>query len=146
MVDISGVDKMVLLRALWENQAKATFFAATGHQAPGFSEHDARAGLAQGGIDYLCGRAMKLSFEENDMLDPVGYDRVAGKGTMERVVAQVRNGSMTARVTGEDRLFCESGKPQAFAPYGEPMLPGNDGTTMCTHCGLLKRAHEVRKV
>lgn len=146
MVDISGLDRVVLLRALWDNQARATYFHAYGQQAPEFDEAEARVAVSRGQLDYFAGRAMKFSFpvDGTNLIDPEGYDRVAGKGTMARVVAQLRKGGVAPAPT-EDRLYCETDKPQTFAPFGQPMLPGVDGTTMCAHCGNLKRGHEVRK-
>jgi len=148
MVDVAGIDKLVLLRALWENQATASFFLASSTPAPVFNTEEARAALARGTIDYLCGRAIKVSFKHGATIDPFLYDRVAGQGTLQRIVDQLRrdgSGGEDTRVTGEDRYYCESGGTQTFEPFGAAMVPGDPGTVLCSHCPRWKKQHEVRK-
>jgi hypothetical protein len=90
-VDISDLDKFDVLKALWENSKTASFFAMMPQMAPKFSDGEARELLARDRayVDYLCGRVIKTDFSKNT-LDPWGYDRDNGQGSMQNVVNGVR--------------------------------------------------------
>lgn len=52
MCDISGIDKVSLLQALWNNQQRASFFRMNGFQAPAFNKLEAESAI-KGYIDYF---------------------------------------------------------------------------------------------
>ena len=64
-VDISGLDKQKLLRALWDKASPAAFFGAVA--APKFEPAD------QWRLDYHCGRCIKADLRA-ESVDPYGYD------------------------------------------------------------------------
>lgn len=75
MTDVSGIDKVVLLKALWENQVVAAFFSMNGIPPPPFDDELAKASVSKP-IDYFCGRAIKTDLSK-DMIDFWLYDRDA---------------------------------------------------------------------
>ena len=86
-IDIKGLDKRELLKALWCAQVEASFYQGSGIQAPAF-KHDADLTKY---IDYHCGRAIKIDLS-GDTISPSLYDRDAGKGKCAEVVAAMRTG------------------------------------------------------
>lgn len=92
VVDIQGLDKMQLLRALWKNQKPAIYFAMSGKRPPDFDEAEAKQALEgeQGGcIDYLCGRAIKCDLS-GDLVDPSAYDKLIGFGMFAAIVRALK--------------------------------------------------------
>ena len=81
LIDISGADRVSLLRGLWENAKIASFFGSSG---PPFDESQARDAVHQR-IDYFCGRCIKTDLSR-DRIDPYLYDRDAGTGMFQTVV------------------------------------------------------------
>lgn len=88
-IDISGIDKIELLRALWTRQIVAAFFRFSEIPPPDFDESIAEKTIHDGYIDYFCGRAIKADLS-GDILDPRGYDRNAGAGRARESVASLR--------------------------------------------------------
>lgn len=90
-VDISGLDKLQVLKALWMRSVPAAFFKDFPMMIPGFDEKQAKAQLEKPYpyFDYFCGRCIKTSFSTSE-LDSYLYDRDYGKGAMEKVVADLR--------------------------------------------------------
>lgn len=89
-VDISGLDKVEVLRALWERQFVAAFFYNNlAVPIPRFDASEARRAIKEGYIDYFCGRCMKFDMSQNT-LDSTRYDHVAGQGTMAMVITELR--------------------------------------------------------
>lgn len=74
-VDISGLDKVDVLRALWKNQVPAAFFSLNGLPTPPFDEDLAQKSVLRS-IDYFCGRAIKTNLSDN-VVDFTFYDRDA---------------------------------------------------------------------
>ena len=86
LVDITGLDKVAVLRALWSASRVASFLA--GLPCPPF--HAAAAVTAvQDYIDYFQGRVIKMDLR-GDTIDPRLYDRDNGAGAAERAVAALR--------------------------------------------------------
>ena len=83
MIDISRIDKVKLLKALWVNQGVASFFGNFKALAPAFDEELAKA--VKDYIDYFNGRCIKTDLSK-DLINPWLYDRDAGAGTFQRVV------------------------------------------------------------
>lgn len=76
-INIKGLDKERLLRALWENMQPAAFFssfAGMGALMPTYNAEEAKEAIAQGYIDYLFGRCIKMDLS-GDTIDSRLYDR-----------------------------------------------------------------------
>jgi hypothetical protein len=56
IVDITGIDKLVLLKDLWKNSKVARFFKDENIPPPSFNDVEAKQILEGGRIDYFCGR------------------------------------------------------------------------------------------
>jgi hypothetical protein len=76
-VDISGLDKLGLLKALWENQRVAVFYANIPQAAPRWDENLAKEALASGHIDYFQGRNIKMNLSGNTLRVSKDYDNDA---------------------------------------------------------------------
>ena len=92
VVDISDIDVVVLIRELWKNQRIAAFF----HDAPWMappepSNNEIMSHLEWGRIDYIAGRCIKTDFSDLKHVNTRLYDRDAGEGTFERIIAKLRN-------------------------------------------------------
>ena len=87
-VNISGLDKVKLLHALWEKQVPASFFSMNGETPPKY-DHDSAKKAVKCSIDYFCGRAIKANLSE-DIVNPSLYNRDAGKGVFEKVVRSLK--------------------------------------------------------
>lgn len=85
-VDISGLDKVELLHALWRGQVVANFYG--GGMSPSFNIDHAKKAVT-GYIDYFSGRAMKTNLSGNTA-EPRLYNRDAGAGAFERIVSEMR--------------------------------------------------------
>lgn len=81
-IKIHGINKLTLLRALWENQGHRD---GTFGKAADLNERDAHWALAGGYIPQLFGRPMKLDLTDNTV-NPKPYDDYAGPGTFKRIV------------------------------------------------------------
>lgn len=90
-VDISGLDKVVLLEALWRRSKPAAFFYISGVSPPEFYSKVARDDGQRCGwsFDYYAGRVMKCNLSGLSV-DPAGYDRDVGAGAMQDVVSSLR--------------------------------------------------------
>lgn len=67
-LDISGIDKLRLLKELWYRQRDPGFLPAVWY------ERDAIYSLKRGYIDYCCGKAIKMDLTKNFVL-PYLYER-----------------------------------------------------------------------
>lgn len=85
MVDISGIEKRDLLKALWMNSNSASFFTLSGTSPPDLSEKDIDKAIEKRRIDYLCGRVIKMDIS-GDTVDPWNYDRNNGNGSVQKIV------------------------------------------------------------
>ena len=137
-VDISGIDKVNLLEALWKNSSPAAFFSAFHVGAPAIFNRESAEDAVKHYIDYFDGRCIKTDISE-DTVDPHLYDRDFGKGKFTDIVKKLRGGVNIKN--------SQEGKPKlntcVFSPYGKEMLPNRPDTIMCTHCGDFKRNHLV---
>lgn len=86
-VDITGVDKRALLRALWENSAPASFFAHSGVPPPAWDDKKVPDPLTH--VDYHQGRCIKVDFS-GSTINPAMYDRDMGQGSVARIVAALK--------------------------------------------------------
>lgn len=86
LIDISGLDRIELLRQLWAHQKVAAFFDYAPLEAiPSFDNELAKKMVHQGYLDYFCGRAIKCDLTR-DLVDPALYDRNAGQGMFAKIV------------------------------------------------------------
>lgn len=97
-VDISGIPKLDLLRALWENQASPNHPSwlqiGDEEEEPEEEVFDILSGESivekAGYIDYFDGRAIKCDFSAH-FVDSTDYNhRVGVKGTFERIVSELK--------------------------------------------------------
>ena len=86
-VDITGVDKVELLRALWTATKPASFFNNMLIMAPNFCEEEASA-ATEAYIDYYSGRCIKTDISGNKA-NPFLYDREVGEGAFAKIVASL---------------------------------------------------------
>lgn len=87
-IDISGVDKVELLKAMWTAQKPAAFFSLYRVKAPGFDD-EAAEDATKKYIDYFSGRAIKSDLS-GDTVNPFGYDRDAGQGTLAKIISSLK--------------------------------------------------------
>lgn len=91
-VDISGLDKVELLKALWENQKVASFFSGMPQEViPKWDYHGAREAIARGKIDYHQGRNIKMDLRGDSVASTKYYDEdapVAAAVIVERLRAK----------------------------------------------------------
>ena len=87
-VDIRGLDRVRLLKALWEKSPVASFFWINGRTPPKWDENLATKAVLNY-IDYFQGRVIKSDLRD-DMINPRSYDRDNGEGAFQRIVDEVR--------------------------------------------------------
>ena len=92
-VDISEVDKLKLLRALWDNSKPAIFFKYNNVTPPDYDEELAKEVVKKDYIDYFQGRLIKCDLSKNEV-DPSSYDKDYGKGTFEKIVKSLAKKSI----------------------------------------------------
>lgn len=85
---IKGMNKPVLLRALWDSATVARFYS--GGSGPLFDEENAEEAVWKP-IDYYSGRAIKMDLSR-DEVHPWAYNRDAKKSARE-VIDSVRSGT-----------------------------------------------------
>lgn len=89
-VDISGLDKKALLRALWEHAAIARFFGPDPLRSPwGPSQEVGAADALTRYIDYFDGRCIKTDLT-GDTTSTHMYNCDAGAGAFEEIVRCLR--------------------------------------------------------
>lgn len=84
-IDICGLEKIDLLRALWEEAPLAGFFRWPG---PQFSYNEAKTAV-KCRIDYFCGRPIKADLSKN-IANFSGFNYDAGKGKFQKIVNAMR--------------------------------------------------------
>ncbi|KAK2765271.1 hypothetical protein FQN53_006925 [Emmonsiellopsis sp. PD_33] len=100
LVDIRGIPKRDLIRALWEKSKVAGFYTMCGLKPPLLDIEAAmnHVGYSSGYFDYLDGRVMKCSLSRNEV-NVGGYDRDNGSGAFASVVEDLRK-EILAKKTG----------------------------------------------
>ena len=88
-VDIRGIDKQQLLKAMWISTKAAGFFGG-GYMQPTYK--DASQSDLGRHIEYYCGRPIKANLS-GDSVYPRGYDRDApkGSGALQSIVDSLRS-------------------------------------------------------
>lgn len=89
-VDVSGIDKILLLHYLWADAPLAPF-CRDNEMWFLFDKEAAKEVFAKfdGNFDYFCGRAIK-SHLKGDTVCPQRYDRYHGQGAFQMVVTELR--------------------------------------------------------
>jgi len=88
-ISIKGLNKIALLKALWENMRPAAFFNSFDViLAPPFDVKAAEKAV-KSYIDYFNGRCIKCDLS-GDEVDPWLYDRDAGAGAFQKIVDGLR--------------------------------------------------------
>lgn len=89
-VDIHGINKMTLLRRVWESQHVALFFSMHPHvPKPTWDDTLAREALNAGYIDYFQGRAIKMNLSK-DTVDCSLFNRSGPKMQFEDIVKKCK--------------------------------------------------------
>ena len=91
MTDIKGIDKVVLLKALWDHSRPAAFFysyEALSLPIPTFDEKKAQDAVTDC-INYFQGRAIKCNLS-GDTVESCGYNRNTHEGEFEKIVDSLR--------------------------------------------------------
>ena len=91
-IDIKGLDKAELLAALY-NSSQPLGLGFLQADTNAMTKEDATEIIREQGLsfDYLQGRVMKISLE-GDNLNPWGYDRDNGEGSVAQIVENLKNG------------------------------------------------------
>ncbi len=87
-VSIKGLEKVKLLKALWDHTKPAAFFTFSGLPSPEFDEGAAKKEVLTY-IDYFCGRCIKTDLS-GDTADPTSYDADWGEGLFQKIVTSIR--------------------------------------------------------
>lgn len=93
-VDISDLDLVVLIKALWNNMQPAAFFRfAPISPPPKPSSEEIMETLKSTRyyLDYLNGRCIKTDFSDLTKVNTRLYNRDAGDGAFERIISELRN-------------------------------------------------------
>ena len=87
-INIAGIDKVKLLRELWNGGRPAAFYTLA-RKIPLEWSDTAAAESVKGSIDYFRGRAIKADIS-GDTADPTTYDEYTEIGAFARAVAKLR--------------------------------------------------------
>lgn len=146
-VDITGLDKLVLLKNLWNKAITAGLFFSSPTRSPIFDEKEAKEALENNFIDYISGRPIKVQIWKN-CVDPTLYDSYNGEGSFSSVIQDMRKGVDTQDIGTKFEESIEktdSGfklvKLCKFRPFGKELMHGNSSTVMCSKCGHFRTSH-----
>jgi len=91
-VDISGLSKEDIVRAIWKATPYCAFFkhAPLGVELPQLTDEDIRDCLHIKAPDYLCGKLWRLGNLSKDMVNPSSYDRDMGAGAFKKIIDDLR--------------------------------------------------------
>ena len=84
-IDISDIDKDILLEELWKNSI--SLFDNS------FNLIIAKSQMKNLYPDYICGRLIKCDIYNSNLVDPYLYDRENGKNSFKEVVETIRYSS-----------------------------------------------------
>lgn len=86
MVNIKGINKLKLLKALWERSFPDHSYEMCGCVPPKWDKKVAKEALFNGYIDHLLGRPIWMDLSK-DVIDPTRYDqRCCVKGACKKIV------------------------------------------------------------
>lgn len=112
MVDISGLSKAKVLAVLY-NGSRPQGLGFMSYSSESMTEKEAQAILDSGqtDFDYLNGRAVKISLENDDELDPYNYDCDNGDGAAQKIIDELKTSDNINSPTAQD--IHKSGKVAA---------------------------------
>lgn len=97
MVDIAGLDKAKVLKALWDGSHEQGFSFLELPKSGKVTLEDCEKAIAKysqssSGLyfDYWMGHVLKVDLED-DKFDPWKYDRDCGRGAAQRAIDKLRN-------------------------------------------------------
>jgi hypothetical protein len=91
MVDVSRIDRVQLLHALWEN---ADLPAYCNPRKTRFDITAVRISK-KGWVGRACGKPIRARvFNKSNVIDPRRYDRRWGAGSFKRIVKRLRNNKL----------------------------------------------------
>jgi hypothetical protein len=106
-VNIKGLDKVALLKKMWENTQPASFFSLCPQApVPTWDIEAAAKVISDGGIDYFQGRAIKADLS-GDEVDSRRYNRQAGEDVLERIVKSMRTNEDVIKVQDSRENFLQ---------------------------------------
>lgn len=88
-INIENIDKLLLLKMLWEKSKYAAFHNQSNFMKPQWDDALAEKAITKY-IDYFQGKIIKLDLSKN-IIDPYLYDRDNGKNTFVNVINSIRN-------------------------------------------------------
>ena len=88
-IDIQGIDKVALLKALWEKSIPALFFQSFSVPPPEWDDDAVPANTADFKFDYFLGRVIKADLS-GDSVSPRLYNRDVGDEAFEEVMEELR--------------------------------------------------------
>lgn len=127
MVDIAGLNKVEVLKALWKNAQPAVFFRTSGVAIPTWDEEEAKKAVGDGCIDYFLGRGIKCNLT-GDVFNAAAYDGDA-KICADEVIDRLRAGT-EIRDVGKGKGLCY------FCKYCEATVDCR-GHVACDDCGKM---------
>ena len=89
IVNISGVDKLKLLRKIWDQQRMPDFYSANNIPEPCFDNEIAKKAIKRGYIDYLFGKFIDLNLKK-DLVYPDSYNRNFGDDSFKKIVEELK--------------------------------------------------------
>jgi hypothetical protein len=110
-MDITGIDKILLLKALWDNSKPAAVFTIIGASSDSFDNRQAISAVKER-IDYFCGRPIKMDIS-GDIIDGNCvrlYERDNGEGLVAKVLATFRGEKRSFDQMKEDIFVDDNGK------------------------------------
>jgi hypothetical protein len=129
-IDIKGIDKVLLLKALWSFQKESCFPRA-------FDEKEAATAVGAH-IDYFCGRNIKMNLSKDSFVPSTCYEDDAGVKVAD-VVEKVRSGMKEfdtkpkpAPLGAVDNRMC-AGCGKKFKE-GDVVKNAKSGRPMCYQC------------
>ena len=87
--DISGLDKLQLLKELWTRSPPARFFTANGIPGPAWNQQEALKAL-EDRIDYFNGRLIGCDLRGDTAEESKRYKEDVGAGQFAAAIAAVR--------------------------------------------------------
>jgi len=88
-VDIKGIDKVEILKHLWDNSKPASFYNKYCPIAPPRFDYEESMEAVKMPIDYFRGRLIKCDLSK-DSVDPSRYDQDFGTGKFQQIINQIK--------------------------------------------------------
>jgi hypothetical protein len=134
-IDVSGLGRFDLVKALWLSTKPAVIFG--GGSGPAWDEKRAKVECGPDpikSVDYVCGRPIKVSFDGNTM--DGGEYNIKSLKPASVVVAELRKGTFQAAVPAPSTARCRGcGEKDPTAQIG--------GIPVCTSCKHMSESHSV---